>query len=523
MSVISDETNDYIKENLKKLKNPDAGASRDYSDPKQVEELEFGILDKEERHTERMLGAILKNKPLLEKLRHFVKPVHFKQHAHRRLIQMAFDYFDKYQTAPPLDSIAAKINAEESDQAKRVYLTSVAESCYEAFEPAAQNPQEFLDFAADICAKNEGRLAAGSLIDALQKNKPYEALAVEVAERSKKIRELAKPPKQYRYSFDELLKLPPAEWLIDRHFGKRSLSMLFGESNCGKSFVALDMAFCVATGKRYLDKYEVRQGPVFYVASEGAPGYKARAMAWQREHDRKPLPNMFELIDKRYPMPEAGAANEIIKDATAGVGKPALVVIDTVNRNFGAGVENDAADMTKFISSADTIAEHFDCCVLLVHHTGKDAAKGARGHSSLHAACDSIFKISGGPKEGNVNIDCKKQKDADGNLLYDLRAKTHLVGDTPYGSLVLLPYGAQDQAYRYLKDGERHLGQLLAEGFGVKPFKYGEAIKYLEDKKVGETAFNRNIKPLLTQKLMIHEDKQYRIPEHAIDLLLVGQ
>ena len=54
--------------------------------------------------------------------------------------------------------------------------------------------------------------------------------------------------------------------------------------------------------------------------------------------------------------------------------------------------------------------------VLAVHHMGKDTTRGARGHSSLYAACDTVLAVTVGPQCRSVNTetgDGGKSKDAE--------------------------------------------------------------------------------------------------------------
>ena len=71
-----------------------------------------------------------------------------------------------------------------------------------------------------------------------------------------------------------------------------------------------------------------------------------------------------------------------------------LVIFDTLSRSIPGGDENKAEDMTKVISAADKIRDTFRAATLYVHHTGKDPAKGARGHSALFAAADMVMLIN---------------------------------------------------------------------------------------------------------------------------------
>ena len=71
-----------------------------------------------------------------------------------------------------------------------------------------------------------------------------------------------------------------------------------------------------------------------------------------------------------------------------------LLIVDTLAMAFGDGNENDAQDMTQFLKQVKTLAERLGCHVLLVHHPGKDATRGARGSSTLRAAVDTEIEIT---------------------------------------------------------------------------------------------------------------------------------
>ena len=66
--------------------------------------------------------------------------------------------------------------------------------------------------------------------------------------------------------------LPPPSYLIEPILPAGSLAVLYGPSSVGKTFLALDMALCVATGTDWLDHYPVKKGLVVYVMAEGIGG-----------------------------------------------------------------------------------------------------------------------------------------------------------------------------------------------------------------------------------------------------------
>ncbi|WP_179379767.1 helicase RepA family protein [Jannaschia marina] len=183
---------------------------------------------------------------------------------------------------------------------------------------------------------------------------------------------------------------------------KRGLSMLYGPSNAGKTFVALDIAMHIAAGKPWRG-CKVNGGPVLYIAAEGGAGVKNRLAAFKRERpDMAGAP--FTLLPvglDLHGQGDAVAVCEIMPDAD-----PALVVVDTLARSMGGGDENTAKDAAAFVKNCDLIREATGAHVLVVHHTGKDEDRGARGSSALRAAVDTEIHVS---SEGEII--CKKQRD----------------------------------------------------------------------------------------------------------------
>ena len=90
--------------------------------------------------------------------------------------------------------------------------------------------------------------------------------------------------------------------------------------------------------------------------------------------------------------------------------KCTLVVIDTLARAFAGGNENDSEDMGRFVRNVDRIRRATGAAVLVVHHSGKNAAAGARGHSSLRAATDTELELVV-DKDGVRTLNSTKQRD----------------------------------------------------------------------------------------------------------------
>jgi hypothetical protein len=177
-----------------------------------------------------------------------------------------------------------------------------------------------------------------------------------------------------------------------------AMSVFYGPSNCGKTFFACDMALHVAYGKPWNGR-EVTQGGVIYCAMEGAHGIRNRVTAWARHYGLEGAPIPFAIIPVALNLqdPEADTSRliEAIETAAAKMGQPvALVVMDTLSRAMAGGNENSPEDMGALVMNSDRIRQATGAHVAWIHHSGKDQAQGARGHSLLRAATDTEIEIS---------------------------------------------------------------------------------------------------------------------------------
>jgi hypothetical protein len=205
-------------------------------------------------------------------------------------------------------------------------------------------------------------------------------------------------------------------YLIKGWLTANGLSMLYGPSNAGKTFVALDMAMHIAAGAPWRE-CKVSAGPVLYIAAEGGSGVLNRLAAFKREKPRMAGAPFILLpvgVDLHGDI-DAKALAAILTDYS-----PALVVVDTLARSMGEGDENTAKDTAQLVKNCDLIREATGAHVMLIHHTGKDEDKGARGSSAQRAAMDTEIMVS------NQTIKCKKQRDLimPSDLHYVLRSVT---------------------------------------------------------------------------------------------------
>ncbi|GFK92339.1 hypothetical protein NNJEOMEG_00163 [Fundidesulfovibrio magnetotacticus] len=211
----------------------------------------------------------------------------------------------------------------------------------------------------------------------------------------------------------DLLSAPrPTKWLVRGHLEAGCLAALIGEPGSMKSFLAIDLGLCIASGTPWHGHAIPNPGPVFYLAGEGFHGLGKRVKAWITAHGADPAAVPFFVSSAPAQLLDAAHAREVA-DAVASLaeqhGPPRFVVVDTLNRNFGPGDENSSADMTAFVAALDTLKARFGCAVYVVHHSGLQDRGRGRGSSVLRAALDFEYILTA--KDGVRVLSCSKSKD----------------------------------------------------------------------------------------------------------------
>lgn len=190
-----------------------------------------------------------------------------------------------------------------------------------------------------------------------------------------------------------------ASYWIKGLIAAAALVLVFGPPGCGKTFWVLDVAARIATRLQWRGQ-RVSQGLVVIVAVEAGSSVVVRGVAWrQRYLPEERAGESIPLAFLNTPLDLRDRASQdrllaLLEELTAQAELPlALVVIDTLSRAAPGANENAPDDMSAIIGGCDRIRSDTGATVLLVHHSGKDAGKGARGHSILNAAADTIISI----------------------------------------------------------------------------------------------------------------------------------
>jgi hypothetical protein len=223
-------------------------------------------------------------------------------------------------------------------------------------------------------------------------------------------------------------------YLIEDVVDLAAMVVTYGDSNVGKTFVALDQAYAIAAGEPW-NGHKVTTGLVVYVAAEGGRGFMKRVAALRVDRKKVDLP--LAIVPCPIDLHSAGEGNDtgrlirLVRAEEARCGqKCVLLVIDTLARAMGGGDENTAVDMGILVGHCDRLRAALGCTINVIHHTGKDKAKGARGSSALRAATDTEIEID----EGRLSIQKQRDLDPMDDMVFELRSVE--VGRRPSGKAV---------------------------------------------------------------------------------------
>jgi AAA domain len=205
-----------------------------------------------------------------------------------------------------------------------------------------------------------------------------------------------------------LRKLPDAEPLIDNVLDQGTTALLYGKWGTAKTFVALDWAASVATGRDWQGR-ATEQRRVLYVASEGAFGFKARVDAWETGWQTKIHDDYLDILPR--PVNLTRSVDVINLIALIQWGGYGLVVLDTLARCMVGADENSAKDCGVAVDAITRLRESTPGgrgVVVGVHHAGKDG-KTLRGSSAFEAAADTVYSTV---RDGGViTLNREKRKD----------------------------------------------------------------------------------------------------------------
>jgi hypothetical protein len=250
------------------------------------------------------------------------------------------------------------------------------------------------------------------------------------------------PPKRVNLVAWQDLRDEPVRYLVEGLIPARSFGAIYGKPGSFKSFAALYVSMCVATGGECFGR-TTAQGPVIYIAGEGQAGLNRRRLAIQKHYDLSgdiPVYFIKSALNLGTTLEDRDA---LIAEIRALNISPSLIVIDTYARNAGGIEENSAKETMTAVAIMSSLEQETGAAVLLVAHSGKSQDAGLRGSSAMLAALDTELlceKVSeGSDRMGRLTL--SKSKDSEDGITVPFKCEVVTLSDidASNNSLVVVP------------------------------------------------------------------------------------
>lgn len=246
--------------------------------------------------------------------------------------------------------------------------------------------------------------------------------------------EVLEMPKGGRFNIrthnDFASQVRSVRWIIKDFLPAAQLGVLFGESGSGKTFASYDLCAAVCRGIEWNGK-RVTKGRVLYVVAEGVAGFVNRIKAYCHQQGINPSDIDMDVISDLTPnLLEPAQITDLIKDIKQQQPYD-LIVMDTFAQVMPGANENSGEDVGKALAECKRIHRHTGAMVLLVHHSGKDASKGARGWSGLRAAADVELEVLRSDELRSISV--TKLKDGQDGTQIGFKLHTVILGEDDDG------------------------------------------------------------------------------------------
>lgn len=246
------------------------------------------------------------------------------------------------------------------------------------------------------------------------------------------------PPVSYPVSVAFADELPdrydPPDELIEGVLTTGDGSIWYGDSNSGKTFAVIDAGASVARGVPWMGR-RTEAGMVVYLAAESPASVRGRLQAYQVHHGCK-VPN-FAIVQSPIDLFDGDAdTNRVITlvhqlERQRGQ-KVRLIIGDTLARLSAGANENAGQDMGLVVRRFDRIRAECKAHFVLIHHSGKAAAAGARGWSGVRAAVDTEIEITDSPTGRCLEITKQRDLSTKGERI-GFRLDSVVLGHTKWG------------------------------------------------------------------------------------------
>lgn len=252
------------------------------------------------------------------------------------------------------------------------------------------------------------------------------------------------PTERKRFEFVQAARFSsgkPPGWIIKHVLPRAELVVIYGESGAGKSFLALDLMGAIARGADWREHKTTPGLACGYIAAEGAAGFRNRLLAYATHHGVGLADLPLAVLAAVPNFMEKAHVTDLI-EAMHAYGRIDVLVVDTLAQVTAGANENSGEDMGRVIAHCKALHRATGATVVLVHHSGKDASRGARGWSGIKGALDAELEVTRSENDRAVTVSKMKDGHGEGTTfgfrLLDVPLGMDEEGEV-YGSCVVEP------------------------------------------------------------------------------------
>lgn len=310
--------------------------------------------------------------------------------------------------------------------------------------------------------------------------------------------------KKYFMPLNKLLEIEfkETEWLIENWIPAASITIMSGNPASYKTFLALDMAICISSGRQFLKKYGVIKAGVLYIDEEnGERLMQGRIKKLTSENDLKIRLMCYggvRLDGKKYKI-------ENIIEACKRLGIK-LVIFDSLIRIFD-GDENSSTDMAKAFQELTKFKKE-GIAVLITHHNRKnstgDPEKDMRGSGDILASVDCQVSVS--RKEKTITMHQPKLREGEESKPINIQVQNE-------GDSLSFAYQGDYVKSKQKDDVKPLITELIAREKRLNQTQIVDAIK---NKGVGEKNIVEGINELKAEGVLLETPGQRNSKYYSI-------
>lgn len=185
---------------------------------------------------------------------------------------------------------------------------------------------------------------------------------------------------------------PPNKWIVKGLIPENGITCISGQPKIGKSFLNLDLAICLATGRKFLGEFEVEKSGVLFITKEDPKRLiNERIIALTNDEDL----SIIFCPDNKLFFDNSNYIDEVLKVVKDNNLK--VIIIDSFRRIF-KGDENSSQIISEVHNRLKLLTNE-GLTAIFIHHHGKEGffkranTDKLRGSSDILAMLDSLLIV----------------------------------------------------------------------------------------------------------------------------------